>query len=288
MTQKILRPKIDFVFKLLFGDTRNTDILEAFLKAALDIPGEEYRKLVTADPFLKRENEEDKTGILDVKVYTTSGMVIDVEIQLVASRELRNRIVLYAARMLTEQLKRGADWAAGRVISIIIVDDILVLEEEAYYNKYGLNNKKSGKPFTGLIEINILELPKLPREDNGDRLWAWGQFLKAEKAEEFAMVAEKAPEVKRAVARLMELSEDERNRMMAEKREIWLTDMHNIKKESIEKGLAEGRATGLAEGRATGRAEAALEIARKMKALGDTVEKIMQVTGFSREVIENA
>jgi hypothetical protein len=29
-------------------------------------------------------------------------------------------------------------------------------------------------------------------------------------------------------------------------------------------------------------------MARKMKAMGDTVEKIMQVTGFSREDVENA
>ncbi|MDR2181696.1 MAG: Rpn family recombination-promoting nuclease/putative transposase, partial [Treponema sp.] len=54
MAHKILRPKTDFVFKLIFGDPRNIDILEAFLKAALDIPEDEYRNLVIVDPFLKR------------------------------------------------------------------------------------------------------------------------------------------------------------------------------------------------------------------------------------------
>jgi hypothetical protein len=42
MAYKILHPKLDYVFKLIFGDSRNIDILEAFLKAALDIPVDEY------------------------------------------------------------------------------------------------------------------------------------------------------------------------------------------------------------------------------------------------------
>lgn len=35
---EILLPKSDFIFKLIFGDERNADILQSFLKAALDIP----------------------------------------------------------------------------------------------------------------------------------------------------------------------------------------------------------------------------------------------------------
>jgi predicted transposase/invertase (TIGR01784 family) len=144
------------------------------------------------------------------------------------------------------------------------------------------------------MEINILELPKLPDEYNGDRLWGWGRFLKAEKAEEFAMVAEKVPEVKKAVVRLMELSEDERNEMIADRRWIWETDVHNIKVEFMEKGREEGRASGLAEGREQGLAEGEqkgkreiCEIARRLKARGRPAAEIADITGLSAGEVEH-
>ncbi|WP_043923014.1 PD-(D/E)XK nuclease family transposase [Leadbettera azotonutricia] len=60
MANKILHPKLDYVFKLIFGDSWNIDILEAFLKAALDIPADEYDGLVIADPHLKPETTVQK------------------------------------------------------------------------------------------------------------------------------------------------------------------------------------------------------------------------------------
>jgi predicted transposase/invertase (TIGR01784 family) len=103
MPKRILSPKNDFVFKLIFGDQRNSDILAEFLKAALKLPADEYDHLVIVDPHLKREFEDDKMGILDVKIHTKSDIVINVEIQVASSPELRDRIVLYVAKMLTEQ-----------------------------------------------------------------------------------------------------------------------------------------------------------------------------------------
>ncbi|MCL2103323.1 MAG: Rpn family recombination-promoting nuclease/putative transposase, partial [Syntrophorhabdaceae bacterium] len=43
----------DFVFRLIFGDQRNVDILSAFLRSVLDIPNDEYDHLTIVDPYLK-------------------------------------------------------------------------------------------------------------------------------------------------------------------------------------------------------------------------------------------
>ena len=52
MDKKPLLPvKSDFVFKLIFGDQRNTDILAAFLKSVLDIPDAEYDRLTIVDQY---------------------------------------------------------------------------------------------------------------------------------------------------------------------------------------------------------------------------------------------
>lgn len=52
-------------------------------------------------------------------------------------------------------------------------------------------------------------------------------------------------------------------------------------------GLAEGRAEGRAEGLAEGRLEVNLDHARKMKAMGMSVQDIADITGLSQEQIDS-
>ncbi|MDR2833296.1 MAG: Rpn family recombination-promoting nuclease/putative transposase, partial [Streptococcaceae bacterium] len=47
---KLLSVTNDFVFKMIFGDQRNVDILTDFLKSVLDIPVDEYDYIKIVDP----------------------------------------------------------------------------------------------------------------------------------------------------------------------------------------------------------------------------------------------
>jgi predicted transposase/invertase (TIGR01784 family) len=278
MEKALLSPKSDFIFKLIFGDERNIDILKNFLQAVLDLPASEYREITVVDPHLKREAEEDKLGILDVKIHTTGGSVIDVEIQVGDVPNFRERLVLYGSKMVVEQISRGDEYAAiKRVISIVITDYVLLPEEAAYHNVYRLLNTKTHRPFTDLIEFNTLELPKLPAEDEGGALWAWMKFLTCEKREEFAMVAEKNPQVGKAVAVLMELSEDERTRLLEESREKARRDWASRMRGAREKGIAEGISQGAHQ--------RAIEDATRLKKLGVPLDTIVQGTGLSPEEV---
>ena len=55
-----------------------------------------------------------------------------------------------------------------------------------------------------------------------------------------------------------------------------------------QEGKLEGKSLGLAEGEARGSRQKALETAKILKQFGDSVQKIMQVTGLSKEEVENA
>jgi hypothetical protein len=63
----ILPPTNDWVFKLLFGDERHKENTKALLKSFLDLPDEEF-DITFMDTALKPETEEDKAGVLDLKV----------------------------------------------------------------------------------------------------------------------------------------------------------------------------------------------------------------------------
>lgn len=242
MAIKYLTAKIDYVFKRIFGDKRNVEVLEAFLKAILKIPEDEYKKLTIVDPHLKKDSENDKLGILDVKVLTKSNNVIDIEIQVLNIKQMRERIIFYTSKMITEQISSSDKYnKIKRVISIIITDYNLITENDKYHNVYRLYDKDTSSEFTDLIEINILELPKLPQEEDNSKLWYWLKFLKSNKEEEMKMLAAKDAGVEKAVCVLAELSQDEKERLLAESREKAYRDWQASMESSFSDGEIRGK-----------------------------------------------
>ncbi|MDR0683691.1 MAG: Rpn family recombination-promoting nuclease/putative transposase, partial [Spirochaetaceae bacterium] len=109
---KIMLPKVDFVFKMLFGDERSKNILVNFLKAVLPgLAGEELEEIIIVDPHLKREFSGDKLEILDVKVRAKSGKVIAIEIQISNIPGMRSRISHYLSNLITEQIGSGGHYS---------------------------------------------------------------------------------------------------------------------------------------------------------------------------------
>jgi hypothetical protein len=123
-----------------------------------------------------------------------------------------------------------------RVVSIVICGDILLHEEPGYYNSYSIRNARSGREFTDVLELNILEPKKLPAEPDGGSLFNWGQFFGAETAEELAMIGESDPAIKEAVAQVMELNENDAERLIAFDRWKWQMDQAALRRQSYREG----------------------------------------------------
>jgi len=216
---QLLSVKLDLVFKLIFGDQRNTDILASFLKSVLDIPEEEYERITIVDPHVKAEYFDDKYGILDVKIHTKSGKVVHTEIQVDPIREMDERVIYYQSKLVTEQIGSGQNYMAiKKAVSIIITDYKLLPGSEMYHHQFRYRTKDNVE-LTDLVEINTLELCKLPQETDKTELWNWMRFIETNNEEELKMLATKNPELKKAVGVLKELSADEQMRMLAEARE---------------------------------------------------------------------
>jgi len=263
MKEEFLSPKSDLIFKLLFGDARSIDSLTDFLKSVLRLRADEYEEVTIVDPHLLREYEGDKLGILDVKVKTKTKKIIDIEIQILPSPQLKQRVVFYSSKMVTEQVGKGENYQnIKRVISIIITDHTLIPDSQKYHHRFVLYDTENGVEFTDIIEVNTLEMPKLPKTEDGTELWNWLKFLSAERKEDLEMIAEKSPQVKKAVVRLMELSNDERTRLLYESRQKMEWD-----NQARERG-------------------AVLNVAKNLLSVGDPIDKIVSVTGLTREEVE--
>jgi len=104
--QTFIPAKSDVVFKIFFADDLNKAFLISFLQAVLKLDIDEYADIQIIDPHLKRRRKGDKCGILDVKVRTKAGKIVNIEIQLQITSEMRDRIVYYGTKLITEQPKR--------------------------------------------------------------------------------------------------------------------------------------------------------------------------------------
>jgi predicted transposase/invertase (TIGR01784 family) len=270
--QKFFPPTNDFVFKTIFGDERNTDILADFLEAVLDLLPEEYTQIQLADPHTKREREKDKLGILDVKVRTKTGKLIDIEIQVSARPFMRERIIFYLSKLITEQIGKGMDYQnIKRVISIVITDYVLAPETTVCHDQFFLYSELTKTQFSDIVEIDTLELPKRPADRDDEKLRQWIKFLAGKTKKDFTMLTQENPAINKAVGVLMELNASQRRRMRAEAREKARLDELTFVNYAKEEGFREGEKIG--------KAKRCLE-------MGIPIADIAAKTGLSVEEIE--
>ena len=260
MKHDIISPLNDFAFAQIFGNQRNIENTERFLKSLLDIPEDEYDRLTVVSPILGRLFRKGKTGIVDLKLSTKSGKVIHIELQVEKRANLRNRILYYASRLVGDQLRWGDDYKKlNQVISIVICNHNLLEEENSYINVYELRNEEK-RSFTNLLKVVILELPKIP-EDKDRAVWPWLKFFTCKEKEEYEMLVRKHPELKDAVFCAKKMSVFEKWRDIQFHKNLWKADERALLEQAMIDGRAEGRAQGRAEGHAQGK-EIGKEIGR--------------------------
>ena len=96
------------------------------------------------------------------------------------------------------------------------------------------------------------------------------------------MLAAGSPQLKKPVGVLMELSDDERARLIAEAYEKARRDEAS----RINWAREEGRREGREEARQEGRREQVIEIARKLIKLNVPIDEIVEATGLTLKEIE--
>jgi predicted transposase/invertase (TIGR01784 family) len=150
-------------------------------------------------PTLFRRWQKDKEGVLDIRYVLKSDKTIHVEIQINPFRAMISRTLYYQGRMVSDQIHSGEEFERiHQVISVIILDYNLLAGKD-HISTFEFRNVKTGELFTELQKIIILELRKLPREDDGTAVWPYLRFFTCKSEEEMTMLVTSHPEVSGAV-----------------------------------------------------------------------------------------
>lgn len=236
MADFLMKPKIDFAFKELMADELSRiGFLSAILK--LDPKSIQETHLLNTNP--RKMHEEEKQGILDVRILMNDQTKIDIEIQLAEWKVWADRSLFYLSKMYVEQIAPGQNYTVfKKCVSISILNFSLFKEENEFYSCFHIKEDTRHTLLTDKMEFHVLELPKLPKElqeENRDIL-LWAKFINAERKEEFDMLAEKNAYIHHAYQQLQVISQDKEKRLEYEAREKAILDHNQLILEAKQSG----------------------------------------------------
>lgn len=281
MRRTLLNPKIDFVFKKIFGSEEHPEILISFLNAVLK-PKKPIVSVEIKNSDLEKEYIEDKFSRLDVKALTSNKEIINIEIQLKNEYNMIQRSLYYWSKLYEEQLSEGDRYdKLSRTVCINILD-FKYLKNDRFHNGYRLKEIETNEELTDLQEIHFIEIPKLKRfestEEIVDLLEGWVEFLRDPESEVIRKLEMSNKEIREAKDELYRLSMDEKERALYFIREKSIRDeisaLANAEEKGMERGIKKGERN------------KAIEIAKSLLDVLD-IETISIKTGLSIKEIED-
>ena len=294
----LLDPKMDFVFKNIFGSEKHPNILISFLNATL-----KPKDLITAveikNTDLNKGYIEDKFSRLDVKATTSNNEIINIEIQLKNEYNMIKRSLFYWSKLYSEQLNEGEDYSVLKRTICINILNFKYLKTRKFHSGYRLKEIYSNEELTDVAEIHFIEIPKLEEgTDEKDMLVAWIEFLKNPESEKVRSLEMSIDEIREAKDELIRMSNDDTQRELYEMRAKTLKDKISALNEAERKGIKKGRQEGFKEGLQKGIQEGlqkgiqegekskAIEIAKSLINIGLDKETISKSTGLDLNEIE--
>lgn len=287
-----IHPLTDWGFKRIFGDK---ELLMDFLNSLL-----EGERVITDLSYLNTERlAEESDGrktVYDLYCETDTGEYIIVEMQNKRQSFFKDRALLYMAKSVVDQAKKGNGWdfELTAVYGVYFVNFLLDKNEDSGYfcKDIAMIDKRTGKVFNNKFRQIYIELPRFMKSeadcDSFLEYWIYN-LVNMNKLKEISFKDRKAIFGRlEKLASQANLTEEERWRL----EEDWknYNDFFNTldfaKEEGRAEGLEKGRSEGLEMGLEKGRSEEKLEIAKNLKAMGLSLEAIRQATGLSTEEIE--
>jgi predicted transposase/invertase (TIGR01784 family) len=285
LKDKYINPLTDFGFKKLFGTEPNKILLVDFLNQILP----EKHKI--KDLSYSRNEQVgvspiDRKAIFDLYCIGESGERFIVEVQKAKQNYFKDRSIYYSSFPIQEQAKKG-DWDFKQepVYTVGILDFIFDdhKNEEELLHLIELKNQRC-EVFYDKLKFIYIELPKFKKAqdelDNHFDKWLYVFRHLSELQDRPQQLQDRIFQKLFEAAEIAKFTIEEREAY--EESLKYYRDIKNVVDTSREEGIL----AGLEQGIEQGIEKRTLEFAKKMKEKNESIEKIIEYTGLSREEVE--
>lgn len=257
---RIIKLKLDIIFKAMFGRKENENLLADFLSRLLEIPRASIQHIIMDNVELMPDNYADKFSRVDLKMQVDERLV-NVEMQISNESDFRERTLYYWSKIYSSELKSGETYGKLRETICINIVNFNLFDCKEFHSHFQILEKTRHEILTNKLGIHFFELKKIgkhPNKDNPMELWL--QLINAETEEDLTMLEQtNVQEINQAILILRELNADEKMRYFADMREKALHDEAT----ALQHAVQEGRKEGIEEGR-TLEQEKTIQVLREM------------------------
>lgn len=252
----------NYAFQKIF---KNTKIVKGFLMALLNLKEYEIEKIEITDPFTLGENNEEKEGILDIKLVLNQNRKINIEMQNTYQDDWTERSLFYNCRMFTDGFQKGHPYGELPPCIHVGILNFNQMISPNYYHKFFLIDEKTKEIYSRKFQFHMLELKKLKNVKEKQRrkpLYQWAKLIAAQTWEELEQESKGNKYMERALEEMIKISQDEMERYLYLREEMAESDRVSQIQSAKRIGRKEGELLKLI-----------VQVQKKMKR-GDSLEKI--------------
>ena len=276
-TEKIkLLPKNDIIFKNLFSEVGNEDMLKELLEEITKIEIKEIE--VQKEVELSQMNTKEKYGKLDLRVIINKNTIAIIEMQINDNFNMKKRAMYYAGKIIASSLNTKETYNKIKDIHVISILNYNITKLNKYYSDtVTVDSEYRHYEIIDGIKYHFLELPKFRKQIQipETKLEQWLAFIDYEDKELVKMAIERNKLVKKAQKDYEYLTGDAATKRLQELREKAILDENSA--------YETGKLRGKEEGKEEGRIELKIEIAMAMLKNNVKREMIKKYTGLDEE-----
>ena len=240
--------KNDLVFKFMLSDL-NDSRCYYLLKVIIEgITGIKCQELFVLNSEVNPEHLSDKDMVLDVRVKTDEGKLIDIEMQnSIFSKELYHRLQAYEARMIDHQVNRGDERYSDHLHKVNLItfindidkDNLVLIDSYVPRNEYG-NVRKFNLATSYFVQLPFIKvIEKEKRLENFSRLEILIYILYHGLTHDIISLDNEVVTIMKD--KMEQFNEDEELVLAAEKRQLVKIQHYHEGQRMHEEGKAEGK-----------------------------------------------
>jgi len=271
-----LNPKIDLVFKKIFGTEQNKNVLKSLINSVLP-KDEQIVEVTIKNPYNETDFIGDKLSVVDIKATDEKGRWYDIEIQVKEQKFYGKRAIFYLSEIYSNQLRESDSYDKLRkTIIISILDFDYFLNDKRYFRRCCYKDFDTNQLYPELdyADLYFVELRKFDNELKNIKttLDRWITFLnKATEYDNENLPNElKDPEIIQAINTIETMSLNAKEREYYESEKKVMRDRDAVMQTAIEKA----------------KNEQLIEFAKNLKLKKYPISDIIELTGFTKEQIE--
>ena len=177
--ERIVKLKLDVIFKRVFGNAKNEKIIAAFISDLLEIPREDIKAVYINNVELTPEYLEQKFSRLDLKL-DVDGRIVNIELQVNREPDFKERTLFYWSKLYSEELRAGDEYGDLKQTICINIINFNLFDYEDYHSNFKVLENERHELLTDKFAIHFFELRKLSKSKKNRRMEDWLNLINAE------------------------------------------------------------------------------------------------------------